>query len=224
MFVRPLVLSLLVTLLVTTAARSAPEVPAVVTVSAASFEQSPLAPDAIAAAFGSVLSTTTASGGDVDPITHGVQLPIEIGGTSVKINDRPAALLFVSPTQINFVVPAQTEPGQASVVVRAGDGTVSTGTLEMAPVASAVFTANGDGQGVAAAMTLRVRADNTTQYEQVARFDSAANKFVTAPIDLGPQGERVFLVIFATGLRHATDPNGDGNVAETVDSACTSRR
>lgn len=216
MFVRPLVLSLLVTVLLTTASRSAPEVPAVVTVSAASFEQTPLAPDAIAAAFGSVLATTTASGGDIDPIAHGVQLPIEIGGTRVEINDRPAALLFVSPTQINFVIPTQTGPGQATIVVRAGDGTVSTGTLEMAPVASGVFTANSDGRGVAAALALRLRADNTTQYQQVAQFDSATNRFVAAPIDLGPQGERVFLVIFATGFRHSSDPNGDGNLSETV--------
>jgi uncharacterized protein (TIGR03437 family) len=54
---------------------------------------------------------------------------------------------------------------------------------------------------VAAATVLRVRADGTQVFEPVARFDAAQNRFVAAPIDLGPESEQVFLILFGTGFR-----------------------
>jgi uncharacterized protein (TIGR03437 family) len=55
---------------------------------------------------------------------------------------------------------------------------------------------------VAAAFALRVRADGSQQYESVAQFDPAQNKFVPLPLDLGPEGDRVFLIMYGTGIRH----------------------
>lgn len=37
--------------------------------------------------------------------------------------------------------------------------------------------------------------------EPVARFDQALNRFVAVPIDLGPETDQVFLVLFGTGIR-----------------------
>ncbi|MEP7274002.1 MAG: IPT/TIG domain-containing protein, partial [Acidobacteriota bacterium] len=216
MFVRRLVLSLLAATFIVTGLYGASEIPTVVTVSAASFEATSVAPDAIAATFGAQLATGTASGGDTDPLAPGVQLPTELLGARLEVNGRPAQLLFVSPAQINFVVPTQTETGIATVIVFNGVSSVANGTVSAVPISSGVFTANSDGQGVAAALAFRVRADSSTQYDPVAVFDPNTNRFVTTPVDLGPEGERVFLVIFASGLRHASDPNGDGNLNETV--------
>ena len=43
----------------------------------------------------------------------GVQeLPVTLGGATVTFNGAPAALLYVSPTQINALVPARVAPGQ----------------------------------------------------------------------------------------------------------------
>ncbi|NOT60665.1 MAG: hypothetical protein HOP19_10635, partial [Acidobacteria bacterium] len=39
-------------------------------------------------------------------------------------------------------------------------------------------------------------------YEEVARYDSATNQYVAVPIDIGPEGDHVFLVAFGTGLRN----------------------
>ncbi len=36
------------------------------------------------------------------------------------------------------------------------------------------------------------------------------------PIDLGPEGDLVFLELYLSGIRHALDPNGDGNANESV--------
>ena len=213
---RRLLLLLLIASVHAAGARADLTAATVVTVSAASFETTSVAPDAIVAAFGTQLSTQTTTANDTDAITPGVQLPVELGGTSVEVNGRPANLLFVSPGQINFIIPAQTESGAANVVVRAGDGSLANGTVQVAAVSSGIFTANSDGHGVAAALVLRLHSDLSFNYEGVAELNPVTNRYVAAPIDLGPEGERVFLVLFATGIRHAADPNGDGNLNESV--------
>jgi uncharacterized protein (TIGR03437 family) len=121
----------------------------VTTVSAASFETVPVAPDAIVSSFGVNLATQLAIGNDTDPNAPGVQLPTQLGGTSVEVNGRRAGLLFVSSGQINFILPSGTEYGTANVVVRSSDGTVSNGTVQVVQVAPSVFAANGNGRGVA---------------------------------------------------------------------------
>jgi uncharacterized protein (TIGR03437 family) len=42
------------------------------------------------------------------------------------------------------------------------------------------------------------------QFEPVARFDAAQNRFVAVPIDLGPATDQVFLILFCTGIRNRT--------------------
>jgi uncharacterized protein (TIGR03437 family) len=49
----------------------------------------------------------------------GVQeLPVTLGGTTVTFNGAPSALLYVSPTQINALVPASVAPGTVQVLVQ----------------------------------------------------------------------------------------------------------
>jgi hypothetical protein len=130
----------------------------VTVVSAASYDAAAIAPESIVAAFGAKLATDTAIATDADANTPGIQLPTVLAGTTVEINGRRAGLLFVSPAQINFVMPAATEPGAANITVRAGDGTNSSGTMQVKSVAPAIFTANSTGSGVPAASLLRFRA------------------------------------------------------------------
>src|SRR5262245_37979764 len=68
----------------------------IITAPAASFEREvPLAPGSIAVASGAHLAIQTASAVDADPNTPGLQLPTELGGTTVTVNGRPAELFFV---------------------------------------------------------------------------------------------------------------------------------
>src|SRR5215813_6822979 len=66
-------------------------------VSAASFEEDGVAPEAIVTAFGSQLATRTVVATDDDLDAPGLQLPTELDGTTVEVNGRLAQLLFVSP-------------------------------------------------------------------------------------------------------------------------------
>jgi uncharacterized protein (TIGR03437 family) len=88
------------------------------------------------------------------------------------------------------------------VIVTSGDGTVSTGTTQIAAVAPGLFTANGDGQGVPTAVALRVKAGANQSFEPVAQFDTAQRRFVARPIDLGAATDQVFLILFGTGWRN----------------------
>src|SRR5205085_10461962 len=104
-------------------------------------------------------------------------------------------------SQINYLVPSGTLNGAASLTVTSGDGTISRGTLNIASVAPGLFAANANGRGIATALALHVKADGTQSFEAIAQFDSAQNAFVPAPVDLGPAGEQVFVILFGTGLR-----------------------
>jgi uncharacterized protein (TIGR03437 family) len=134
-------------------------------------------------------------------------LPVELGGTTVKIRDGSgtvhfAPLFFVSPTQINFQIPADASSGIANVTVIGADGSSSSGALVISNVAPSLFTANADGRGVAAAVALRVRADGSRSYEPIFEFDAAQNRYVAIPLDLGAESDQVFLVLFGTGIRN----------------------
>jgi uncharacterized protein (TIGR03437 family) len=176
-----------------------PQAGMVASVSAASFDLSGLTSEGITASFGADLATAP-----VGATT--LPLPTQLAGTTVKVKDsasieRLAPLFFVSPTQVNYQIPPGTAAGAATVIISSGDGTVSSGIALIKAVAPSLFTASADGSGVASALALRVKADGSQSYEPVAQFDPAQAKFVSRPLDLGPEGEQVYLVLFGTGIR-----------------------
>lgn len=173
---------------------------ALASVSAASFDGATLAPDSIIAAFGSGLAGAVQVAGSLP-------LPTSLAGVSVKIKDATGAellapLYFVSPTQINYLIPTNAAAGIATVTVTNGNDAVAAGLVQLAPVAPALFTANASGRGVATGLALRVKADGTQSYEPIAAFDPAQSQVVALPIDLGPDSDQVFLILFGTGLRY----------------------
>jgi len=169
-------------------------------VSAASYIASPIATEAIVSAFGSGLATATMAASTTP-------LPVTLAGTSVKVRDsagveRSAPLFFVSPAQVNYLIPTGTVKGAATVTITSGDSAVSAGVTTIAAVAPGLFTADASGRGLAAALALRVKPDGSQQFEPVAQFDPAQNKFVAVPIDLAPETGQVFLILYCTGLRY----------------------
>lgn len=174
-------------------------------VSAASFSASSVAPESIVAAFGVRLATGTQAAATLP-------LPIELAGTQVTVRDNTGAehrapLFYVSPAQVNCLVPEGAATGAAVITITSGDGGVSTGNVNITASAPGLFTANADGRGVPAGVVLRVRADGSRDFESIAQLD-AQGRFVPAPIDLGPQGEQVHLILFGTGLRRFNAPPG----------------
>ncbi|MCI0339507.1 MAG: hypothetical protein L0226_18190 [Acidobacteria bacterium] len=168
-------------------------------VSAASFRGGTVASEAITSAFGLSLGTAITAASTTT-------LPTTLAGTRVAVRDsggteRFAQLFYVSPTQVNYLMPSGVVNGTATITITSGDGLVSVGTVQISTVAPGLFAANANGEGVASAAALRVSADGSQRFEPVARFDTAQNKFVSVPIDLGPPTDEVYLVLYGTGFR-----------------------
>lgn len=143
-----------------------------VIVNAGGVPTSTLAPDEIATIYGGNLASAT--------VTAQLPLSTSLTGASVTVTDsagtsRPAPLYYVSPNQINFVVPTGTASGPATVA--AGGTSIA---ISVTAVAPGLF---------AGAQVVRVHSDGTQAIETVS-----------GPIVFG--SDSVYLVLYATGIRH----------------------
>lgn len=133
-------------------------------------------------------------------------LRTDIDGVNVVVTDssgveRLARLQFVSPGQINFVLPPTTALGTASIrVCRPGASTAAT-TVNVARVAPGLFAANQNGDGKAAAYVVRVKPDGSQSQDLVA----------AEPIS--PRGDTIYLALYGTGLRN---PSVEANTKVTI--------
>ena len=173
----------------------------VANVSSASFKiETGLAPESLTSALGMNLSKYPLPSEDLIP-------PLMLNGTVVRVKDsacaeRLAPLFFVAPTQVNYLMPTGTANGAATITVFNEAGAISVGTAQINSVAPSLFGANSNGQGVAAASVLRVKAGGSQIYEPAVQFDFGLSRYVTLPIDVSDPTDRVFLLLFGTGFRY----------------------
>jgi uncharacterized protein (TIGR03437 family) len=130
-----------------------------------------IAPGSIAHFRGSSLAFRTESSID------GIDPPLTLAGTKVKVNERDARMFYASPDEVVFIVPEGVATGPAEVTVTNADGFTSKAEVTIANTAPRVFTANGEG----------IILDSDT--------------LRPAPFD--PSNGQRRLSIFATGVRHA---------------------
>src|SRR6185312_2032360 len=136
-----------------------------------------IAPDSIAVAQGSNLANTTVQS---QRLPNGT-FPTTVAGTRVTVSGRAAQIFFVSPTQVNFLAPPQTEIGAAQVAVTNSEGFSSTGSVPVLRAAPGIFTKSGDGTGEG----MILNSDTLDE----------------GPFD--PSDGNLRLTIFATGARNA---------------------
>ncbi len=148
--------------------------------SAASYQANQSAPGAIIAIFGTALANATM-------VASTLPLPTEIGGTVARINGVAAPLFFVSPGQLNVLVPDDTALGNAVIEVEQNRVVQARGALTLNRITPGIFTANAQGKGAPAALGTR---DGVNFYE-IGNANGTPN-----PINIGD-----FLVLFGTGLR-----------------------
>lgn len=149
------------------------------------------------------LAPSNQSAGSASESTRRPSLPIELNGVSVSINSAAAGLYFVSPGQINFVVPpglAATTGTNTYPVVINNNGTTIRSTITIAPAQPDIFTSTMGAGGRATICNVTNPAvagcvpepfTVTTTY-----VDATTGQSVTAATKL-----RIFL----TGVRRITD-------------------
>jgi uncharacterized protein (TIGR03437 family) len=178
--------------------------PVLTVLSAASFRPGAIAPESIATIFGTGLSSGIES-------ASRVPLPANLAGTSATVTDGrgtplPASLYFVSPRQINLVVPAGAIAGPATVTVQRADGSNISARAQIARVAPALFSLNASGEGVAAGSVMRLRADGSRSSEDIARLDDSNRTWVVRRVAFGPENEQLILTLYGTGFRLTPQP------------------
>lgn len=121
-------------------------------------------------------------------------------------------ILFVSPEQINFILPNIPQAivlGQnavpAVIDLLDASGPIREEGITLKPASPSLFSANGTGEGVAAAALTRIRVDGTMSEEPVAQFDPVKKELVAIPIEFTDDTQRLILSLFGTGLGAATD-------------------
>ena len=156
-------------------ARSAPRID--VALNAAGFQPGPLAPGMSVALFGANLAS------DIIRPTQPFPLPTLLGATTVFVNDIPAPLFFVSPGQINFLVPYAVQGPVAQVIVRNGAAQAALG-VPWNSSSPGIYHSNG----------------------QSSIFHSSG-----APVTAGsPAVPGEALVLYASGLGPVAPPVSDG--------------
>jgi uncharacterized protein (TIGR03437 family) len=161
---------------------------------------SAIAPGSFASLFGQNLSATTVQAGALP-----LPLPTSLGGVTLSVTDsagvqRSAPLLYVSPNQINFLVPDNVSTGSATFTVAGGDASHSVAATVQA-VAPALFSMNGNGSGVAAALAVAVQAGNPQVQSPVPVFQCGGAGCVPVPIALGVD-RPVYVSFYGTGIRN----------------------
>ena len=157
-----------------------------------------VAPGSIASLFGESMVSETISAG----------VRIEIIDAAEEA--RTARLLYVSPEQINFLMPADVATGEALLRLAREGEEPSEWAFTISAVAPGLFSANGTSEGIGVVSALRVAADGARSNPAVFRYDAAAKRMIGVPLDLGAEGDQVFLTLFGTGVR------GAGGVRTTI--------
>ncbi len=166
---------------------AAPAYSAAGIVNAGNYTAGPFAPNSILTIFGSSLSRSAyqLTAGDI----QSGQLPIELNYTQVFVDNYPAPLLYVSDSQINFLVPSNQSVGNMQIRVASEGNSGPIVTLSVVDSAPALF-ALADGYAIA------THADNS----------------LISPDSPAHSGEIV--VIYATGLGKTAPNPGTGEIPQ----------
>jgi uncharacterized protein (TIGR03437 family) len=129
--------------------------------------------------------------------------PTALADITVQVQDsgsmtRPAGLLFVSPGQVNFQMPAETALGTAMVILQHG-GKTSTALVLVRTAAPALFRINDQAIAAATAVRVVISGQISGPVTVFTCGDTPAScKLV--PIDPGLDAP-VYLSFYGTGIR-----------------------
>jgi uncharacterized protein (TIGR03437 family) len=169
-----------------------------VTVQSAAAATSAVAPGSAAAIYGPGLASATAAAGSLP-------LPATLGGVTVTVTDSagksyPASLYYVSPQQINLLIPEGVALGVATFAIANGASTQTTAALVQS-VAPALFSADGTGTGVAAATGIVTQAGSPGVQSPITVFTCGSSGCTGVPLNVGIDTP-VILSFYGTGIHH----------------------
>jgi uncharacterized protein (TIGR03437 family) len=152
-----------------------------------------LAPGALASGYGTNLANSAMA-------ASSSALGTSLGGVSVLVTDGAgtsanALLYYVSPSQVNFVVPASLAGGVATVTVSNNGVKAGSGAALLYGSAPALISADASGSGYAAALAV-----TSSGYSLIASCGASG----CAPNAIDVSSGAVYLELFGTGIRNGS--------------------
>jgi uncharacterized protein (TIGR03437 family) len=148
---------------------------------AASFAGGVVARGSLAFAQGTNLANDTATPAD---------FPLELNGVKLTVAGVAARLTYISPTQINFIVPNETKPADLVEVVVNNNGMISRGRVKVLDASPGLLTTTSDGNGRALVKCGKVNADGSIT-------------LTDPPCSVGTTENPNIIRVFGTGWRNA---------------------
>jgi hypothetical protein len=165
-----------------------------------------VAPGSLATLF---VSTSATSTGQASP-----PWPTTLGGISLQVRDRAnnyrlAPLSYVSPTQINFQVPADIALGEVLLAVCCGNGSRPAGGMQVKAVAPGLFMVSQPS--TPAATAVRVAPDGSQTPVPVFSCSRPVPErpeaFSCGPEPIRLEGDPIYVSFYGTGFHGANSTN-----------------
>ena len=160
----------------------------------------PNAGGAIASIFGNNLAASQA-------VTNRADLDFQLNGVSVTVAGIASRLFFVSPGQINFIVPDGVANGDGVIFTVNNKGVLSSGKIKVLDASPGIFTTSSDGKG-AGSVGCQVVTKNADGVVLGTTYPAPPCKVSTTTTDS-------YLLLFGTGIKFSDT----GTVMVTVIAA-----
>jgi uncharacterized protein (TIGR03437 family) len=167
---------------------------------------------------GSLATIYLPAGLSVTGESAALPLPLQLGGVGVEVRDRTgiarlAPLLYVSPSQVNFLVPGTTALGEAAIVLLHEGGRTPIAGMHVDAVAPALFIAFSPGDYPMFSTSLPIpayigtRAGTDGRRISFSSADCVPPGQCSLPIRLRSGEDPVSLTLYGTGFRGGNPVN-----------------
>lgn len=151
-------------------------------------ETNPIARGSLGSIFGTKLADSLA-------ISTQADLDFELNGVSLTVAGIAARLIFVSPLQINFLVPNGVAVGDNVEFTINNKGVLSKGKVKVLSGQPGIFTLTQDGKGAGAIACQLILKD--------AEGKVTSNTYPAPPCEISAAQKDSYLLLFGTGFRFA---------------------
>jgi uncharacterized protein (TIGR03437 family) len=151
-------------------------------------ETNPIARGSLGSIFGTKLADSLA-------ISTQADLDFELNGVSLTVAGIAARLIFVSPLQINFLVPNGVAVGDNVEFTINNKGVLSKGKVKVLSGQPGIFTLTQDGKGAGAIACQLILKD--------AEGKVTSNTYPVPPCEISAAQKDSYLLLFGTGFRFA---------------------
>jgi uncharacterized protein (TIGR03437 family) len=159
---------------------------------------------------GSIATLHAATDVSVTEQASSTAWPTRLGGLSLEVRDSVgqtflAPLRYVSPSQIDFQVPAESSPGEATISVITDDSVSALGTMQVERVAPGIFLVQGYNM-IPDALNRQVEVTGSETVRPV--FDcSVPGGCFHVPVPPSSRALASYLIMHGTGFRAASRSN-----------------